>query len=52
MADSNLGSKFFVESMFTLQRGGSLNYNQWTTTLGIRFNNRAATRRAVHANLP
>ncbi len=52
MADSNLGSKFFVESMFTLQRGGSLNYNQWTTTLGIRFNNRAATRRAAHANLP
>ncbi len=50
--DTNLGSHLFVESMFTAQRGGSLNYNQWTTTLGYRFNNRAATRRAAHANLP
>lgn len=40
--DTNLGSKLFVESMFTAQRGGSLDYNQWTTTLGYRFNNRAA----------
>jgi hypothetical protein len=45
MVDSNLGSKLFVESMFTTQRGGSLNYNQWTTTIGIRFNNRASSRR-------
>jgi hypothetical protein len=52
MADSNLGSEFFVESMFTLQRGGSLNYNQWTTTVSIRFNNRAASRRAAHASIP
>lgn len=50
--DTNLGARFFVESMFTAQRGGSLNYNQWTTTLGYRFNNRAATRRTAHANLP
>jgi hypothetical protein len=52
MFDSNLGSGFFVESMFTVQRGGSLNYNQWTTTVGYRFDNRAATRRAVNANHP
>ncbi len=50
--DANLGAKLFVESMFTLQRGGSLNYNQWTTTLGLRFNNRASSRRAKHANQP
>jgi hypothetical protein len=52
VADTNLGAKLFVESMFTAQRGGSLDYNQWTTTVGYRFNNRAATRRAVHANRP
>ena len=52
MVDSNLGSKLFVESMFTTQRGGSLNYNQWTTTVGIRFNNRTSSRRALNANHP
>lgn len=44
--ESNLGSKLFVQSMFTAQRGGSLDYNQWTTTIGLRFNNRAAAGRA------
>lgn len=44
--ESNLGSRLFVQSMFTAQRGGSLDYNQWTTTLGLRFNNRAVARRA------
>jgi hypothetical protein len=44
--ESNLGSKLFVQSMFTAQRGGSLDYNQWTTTVGLRFNNRAAVGRA------
>jgi hypothetical protein len=44
--ESNLGSRLFVQSMFTAQRGGSLDYNQWTTTIGLRFNNRAAARRA------
>jgi hypothetical protein len=43
--DTNLGTHLFVESMFTAQRGGSLNYNQWTNTVGVRFNNRAAARR-------
>lgn len=52
MVDANLGSKFFVESMFTVQRGGSLNYDQWTTTLGYRFDNRKSTRRAANANHP
>ena len=50
--DTNIGSKLFLESMFTLQRGGTLNYNQWTTTLGYRFNNRAASRRPTHAHQP
>ena len=51
-AETNLGSHLFLESMFTAERGGSLNYNQWTTTLGYRFNNRAAARRAVDAPKP
>lgn len=45
MFDTNLGSKMFVESAFTTQRGGSLNYNQWITTLGYRFDNRAAKKK-------
>jgi hypothetical protein len=52
MFDTNLGARLFVESMFTAQRGGSLNYNQWTTTLGYRFDNRSKSRRPDHANLP
>ncbi|MGA9667583.1 MAG: hypothetical protein WBQ94_00155 [Terracidiphilus sp.] len=50
--DTNLGTRLFLESMFTVQRGGSLNYNQWTTTLGYRFDNRASSRRAAHATQP
>jgi len=42
MFDTNLGSRMFLESAFTTQRGGSLNYNQWITTLGYRFDNRAS----------
>ena len=52
LVDSNLGSKLFVESMFTLQRGGTLNYNQWTTTVGYRFNNRKTSKRNANANQP
>ncbi len=48
--DTNLGSRLFLESQFTAQRGGSLNYNQWTTTLGYRFNNRS--RKEVHGIHP
>jgi hypothetical protein len=50
--DSNLGSRLFFESMFTIQRGGTLNYNQWTSTLGYRFDNRAAHRKPENANAP
>lgn len=45
MFDTNLGSRMFVESMFTGQRGGSLNYNQWINTIGYRFDNRAKNRK-------
>ena len=50
MVDTNLGTKFFLQSMFTTQRGGTTNYDQWTTTLGYRFDNRAAMRRAAQGN--
>ena len=50
--DTNLGSRYFLQSAFTAQRGGTMEYNQWTTTLGYRFDNRAAARRAAHANHP
>ena len=50
MVDTNLGSRYFLQSAFTAQRGGTMEYNQWTTTLGYRFDNRASTRRAAHAN--
>jgi hypothetical protein len=48
--DTNLGSRMFVESMFTTQRGGSTNYNQWINTFGYRFDNRSRhTRRFENA---
>jgi len=52
MFDTNLGSRYFMQTMFTTQRGGTMNYNQWTTTLGYRFDNRASAKRraAEHAN--
>ncbi len=52
MFDTNLGSRYFMQTMFTTQRGGTENYNQWTTTLGYRFDNRASAKRRalVHAN--
>jgi len=50
--DTNLGSRYFLQSAFTAQRGGTMEYNQWTTTLGLRFDNRAAKRRAANANQP
>lgn len=45
--DVDLGAKLFVQSAFTTQRGGTADYNQWTTVLGYRFDNRAAMRRAA-----
>jgi hypothetical protein len=47
--DTNLGARYFMENAFTTQRGGSQQYNQWTTTVGYRFNNRSTTRRAAYA---
>jgi hypothetical protein len=53
LGDLNLGAKFFLESAFTAQRGGSLNYNQWTTAFGYRFDNRSKLRRrAEHETHP
>jgi hypothetical protein len=49
MLDMDLGARLFFQSMFTAQRGGSIDYNQWTTTVGYRFDNRAAMR-AARAN--
>jgi hypothetical protein len=46
MLDMDLGARLFFQSMFTAQRGGSLDYNQWTSTVGYRFDNRAAMRAA------
>ncbi len=48
--DTNLGARLFYETMFTTQRGGSLNYNQWVNTLGFRFDNRAAHKKLQHPN--
>jgi len=50
MFDTNLGARLFIESAFTAQRGGNLNYNQTMTTLGYRFDNRASTKRGRNAN--
>ncbi len=50
--DTNLGAKMFFEGAFTTQRGGTENYNQFTTTLGYRFDNRAAMRRGAQAKQP
>jgi hypothetical protein len=47
--DMDLGARLFFQSMFTAQRGGSIDYNQWTSTVGYRFDNRAAMR-AARAN--
>ena len=46
--DLNLGSRYFVEGGITLQRGGWMNYNQWYTSIGYRFDNRWQRREAVN----
>ena len=38
--DGNLGSNYFVQGAYTVERGGTFNYNQWTVTFGYRFDNR------------
>ncbi len=52
LLDTDLGGRYFVENAFTTQRGGTMSYNQWTTTIGYRFDNRASSRRAEHAVKP
>ena len=52
MVDMNLGARLFFQTMFTVQRGGTFDYNQWTTVLGYRFDNRAAMRSGAHVTQP
>jgi hypothetical protein len=47
--DMTLGRNFFLESGITIQRGTTENYNQVTTTLGYRFNNRSRKRGGISA---
>jgi hypothetical protein len=37
--EGNLGRNYFVQGAYTLQRGGTFDYNQWTVTFGYRFDN-------------
>ena len=39
--ESNLGKNYFIQGAYTVNRGGTLNYNQWTITFGYRFDNRS-----------
>jgi len=41
MMDINLGARYFVSGGLTLQRGNMMNYDQWFTMLGYRFDNRS-----------
>ncbi len=48
--DMILGAHYFLESGLTIQRGATENYNQWTTTIGYRFNNRSRRKEGALAN--
>ena len=52
LVETNLGSRYFLESSYTTQRGGADQYNQFTTTFGFRFDNRSRERMAAHAQKP
>lgn len=52
LAESDFGSRYFFDCGFTTQRGGGEQYNQWTATIGIRFDNRSRERTASHGQLP
>jgi hypothetical protein len=52
LVETNLGSRYFLESSFTTQRGGADQYNQFTATFGYRFDNRSRERMAAHAHKP
>lgn len=47
--DANLGPRYFLETSYWTQRGGTQDYDQWITVFGFRFDNRGAARRAGHA---
>jgi hypothetical protein len=38
--DINLGPRYFFQAGYTTERGGTLDYDQWTVTMGYRFDNR------------
>ena len=40
MMDVNLGARYFISGGLTVQRGNLMNYDQWFTMLGYRFDNR------------
>jgi len=50
--DTDLGPRFFFQTQFTTQRGALEQYDQWTSTLGLRFDNRDKERRAARAVQP
>jgi hypothetical protein len=50
--DMDLGARMFFQGAFTTQRGGTEDYNQFTTTLGYRFDNRAKMRNALNRKKP
>jgi hypothetical protein len=52
LVETNLGSRYFLESSYTTQRGGAQEYNQYTATFGYRFDNRSRERKAAHAQIP
>jgi hypothetical protein len=52
LTESDFGSRYFVDFGFTTQRGGAEQYNQWTGTIGIRFDNRSRERTASHGKFP
>jgi len=50
--DANLGLRYFIESSFTTQRGGTQEYNQWTGTFGYRFDNRSHSKMSARTTTP
>ena len=50
MFDMNVGAKYFLESAFTTQRGGTQPYDQFTIVFGYRFNNRSSTGRLANVD--
>lgn len=52
LVETNLGSRYFLESSYTTQRGGPDQYNQFTATFGYRFDNRSRERMAARAHTP